>query len=119
MLRYSASCSPCMGPKPWCARTEPRRCGHLRRRLRHLRRHPDGRPDAGNEWVRSHQSHPQHGAAGRRVIPIIAMTANAFAEDVKAAMEAGMTAHVAKPIDVGDTAGSLRNVLNGSRKGRD
>ena len=33
-------------------------------------------------------------------IPIIAMTANAFAEDVQAALKAGMTAHVAKPIDV-------------------
>lgn len=33
-------------------------------------------------------------------IPIIAMTANAFAEDIKAAFEAGMTAHVAKPIDM-------------------
>lgn len=53
------------------------------------------------------------------VIPIIAMTANAFAEDVKAAMEAGMTAHVAKPIDVEILRGSLRNVLNGSGKGRD
>ena len=53
------------------------------------------------------------------VIPIIAMTANAFAEDVKAAMEAGMTAHVAKPIDVEILRGSLRNVLNGCGKGRD
>lgn len=33
-------------------------------------------------------------------IPIIAMTANAFAEDVKDAMDAGMTAHIAKPIDI-------------------
>ena len=33
-------------------------------------------------------------------IPIIAMTANAFAEDEKAALEAGMNMHVAKPIDV-------------------
>ncbi len=33
-------------------------------------------------------------------IPIIAMTANAFAEDVKEALEAGMNAHVAKPIDM-------------------
>ncbi|NCE65498.1 response regulator [Pseudoflavonifractor sp. 524-17] len=36
--------------------------------------------------------------AGR--IPIIAMTANAFAEDEKAALDAGMDAHVAKPLDV-------------------
>ena len=33
-------------------------------------------------------------------IPIIAMTANAFYEDKKAAMEAGMDGHLAKPIDV-------------------
>ena len=33
-----------------------------------------------------------------RTIPIIAMTANAFAEDVQAALESGMNAHLAKPI---------------------
>ena len=32
-------------------------------------------------------------------VPIIAMTANAFAEDVQNALHAGMTAHFAKPID--------------------
>ena len=34
------------------------------------------------------------------VIPIIAMTANAFAEDVQASMDAGMNSHLSKPIDV-------------------
>ncbi len=33
-------------------------------------------------------------------IPIIAMTANAFVEDVQEALDAGMNAHIAKPIDV-------------------
>ena len=33
-------------------------------------------------------------------IPIIAMTANAFAEDVQVALKAGMDDHVAKPIDM-------------------
>ena len=35
-----------------------------------------------------------------KMILIIAMTANAFAEDVKDAMDAGMDAHIAKPIDM-------------------
>ena len=33
-------------------------------------------------------------------IPIIAMTANAFAQDVEKAFQSGMNAHIAKPIDV-------------------
>lgn len=40
-------------------------------------------------------------------IPIIAMTANAFSEDVAKAAEAGMNGHLAKPIDMG----MLREVL--------
>ena len=35
-----------------------------------------------------------------QTIPIIAMTANAFAEDIQASKDAGMNAHLAKPIDV-------------------
>ncbi len=34
----------------------------------------------------------------RANIPIIALTANAFAEDVQASLEAGMDGHIAKPI---------------------
>ena len=34
-----------------------------------------------------------------KTIPIIAMTANAFAEDVRKALSSGMNAHIAKPIE--------------------
>ncbi len=40
------------------------------------------------------------GRADGGQIPIIAMTANAFTEDIQAALQAGMNAHVAKPIDM-------------------
>ena len=35
-----------------------------------------------------------------RKIPIIAMTANAFAEDEREALNAGMDVHLAKPVDI-------------------
>ena len=42
-----------------------------------------------------------------KTIPIVAMTANAFAEDVQKSMEAGMNAHLAKPVDMA----ALKDVL--------
>ena len=45
-------------------------------------------------------------------IPIIAMTANAFAEDVQDALNAGMNEHVAKPIDVEKLEEVILSVLN-------
>ena len=48
-------------------------------------------------------------------IPIIAMTANAFAEDVQAAKDAGMDGHIAKPIDVGKMMDTLTEVLSGKK----
>ena len=44
-------------------------------------------------------------------VPVIAMSANAFAEDVQASLEAGMNAHVAKPIDVEVLRQTLETVL--------
>ena len=44
-------------------------------------------------------------------IPIIAMTANAFDEDRREAIENGMNAHVAKPIDVDKLITAIHDVL--------
>ena len=44
-------------------------------------------------------------------LPIIAMTANAFDEDRKAALEAGMNGHIAKPIDVPKLLALLKEIL--------
>ena len=44
-------------------------------------------------------------------VPIIAMTANAFAEDVQAAKTAGMNEHIAKPLDMTVLANTLKEWL--------
>ena len=41
-------------------------------------------------------------------IPIIAMTANAFREDVEACLKRGMNDHLAKPIDVAKVKSIIR-----------
>ena len=48
-----------------------------------------------------------------KTIPIIAMTANAFSEDVQHCIEAGMDAHVAKPLDIAVLEKTLRRFASG------
>ena len=47
----------------------------------------------------------------RSRIPIVAMTANAFDEDKKKAIDTGMNGHVAKPIDIHVLIRTLKEVL--------
>ncbi len=54
-----------------------------------------------------------------KAIPIIAMTANAFEEDVQTALAAGMNAHTAKPIDLDKlkaTVAKLQGVMEENRR---
>ena len=47
-----------------------------------------------------------------RQIPIIAMTANAFAEDVQASLDAGMNGHIAKPIVMDEVKKAIARNMN-------
>ena len=49
-------------------------------------------------------------------IPIIAMSANAFVDDVREALQAGMDAHVAKPIVIEQMKHTIQDVLNRRKK---
>ena len=62
----------------------------------------------GYEATREIRALPDKGLAR---IPILAMTANAFKEDELAVLEAGMQAHIAKPIDVDRLLKTLASVL--------
>ena len=63
----------------------------------------------GHDAARAIRALPRDDAGS---IPIIAMTANAFTEDEKASLDAGMSAHVAKPLDLG----LLKKVIRQCRK---
>lgn len=45
-------------------------------------------------------------------IPILAMTADAFAEDIEAAKQAGMNGHLAKPLDLSIMVQEMQKVLH-------
>ena len=51
------------------------------------------------------------GTEDSATVPIFAMTANTFAEDIARAREAGMNGHIAKPIDIGELMQALKTAL--------
>lgn len=57
-------------------------------------------------------SHPE-----AKTIPIVAMTANAFAEDVMEALQAGMDGHVAKSVDMAVLKKTIGKVLKKKKEG--
>ena len=67
----------------------------------------------GYEAARAIRALPRPDAAA---VPIVAMTADAFTEDVQKCLDAGMNAHVAKPIDPPTLYQTLLSVLNAAQK---
>ena len=49
---------------------------------------------------------------GKSAIPIVAVTANAFEEDKKMAMDSGMNGHLAKPYDIPQITETLAKLLD-------
>lgn len=54
--------------------------------------------------------------ADARNIPVVATTANAFVEDVSAALAAGMNAHISKPLDIGRLCSILAQLCGDKKK---
>ena len=49
-------------------------------------------------------------------VPIVAMTANAFNEDMRKSVESGMNGHLAKPIEMKTFSLMLRQILSEKQK---
>ena len=49
-----------------------------------------------------------------REVPIIALTANAFDEDVQRSLQAGMSAHLSKPVEPERLFETLEQLVHGS-----
>ena len=87
-----------------------------------FRNHPEGTFDVILMDIMMHEMNGYEAAKAIRAmndrpdgknIPIIAMTANSFAEDVQASLDAGMNAHLSKPIVIDEVIKTiLRYVYN-------
>jgi CheY-like chemotaxis protein len=61
-------------------------------------------------WEKEHAPEHSEGAA-LPGIPIIAMTANVFREDVEKCLESGMNGHVGKPLDFDEVLRTIQQYL--------
>ena len=57
-------------------------------------------------------------APNAKTVPIIAMTANVFREDIEKCMKAGMNGHLGKPLDISEVLKQLEKYLEGGSPGQ-
>jgi CheY-like chemotaxis protein len=62
--------------------------------------------------IRAFEEERTRQSSGRPRVPIIAMTANVFREDVEKCLASGMNDHVGKPLDIEDMLTKLRKYVN-------
>ena len=86
-------------------------------RVGHLRRRPDGLPDARDGRVRGDRGHPADRGLGGRHIPIIAMTAAAMEGDREHCMAAGMDDFITKPVRL-EVVSTVLDALGGQAGAR-
>jgi len=67
---------------------------------------------AATRAIRS-SSHPE-----AQTIPIVAITANAFVDDVRYSIDSGMDAHIAKPVEIDKLKSTIQQVLDKRRNNR-
>jgi CheY-like chemotaxis protein len=69
----------------------------------------------GYEATRQIRSLEESWTKNKPGIPIIAMTANVFREDVEKCLKSGMNDHVGKPLDFDEVLSRLRKYLKKNR----
>lgn len=68
---------------------------------------------AGSWMDLRHTLYRESDPADSKTVPIVAMTANVFEEDVKKSFDAGMNAHLSKPVDIKQMYAVLDELITG------
>ena len=76
--------------------------------LSKLMEHEINNPEKLKEYLQKIQTSSNH-LLGRE-ISIIAMTANAFADDIQQSIDVGMNAHISKPMDLKMLARTMKSL---------
>jgi CheY-like chemotaxis protein len=63
--------------------------------------------------IRAWEKERSRAGEPRKPVPIVAMTANVFREDIEKCLAAGMDAHLGKPLDLEEVLARLRQYLLG------
>jgi signal transduction histidine kinase/CheY-like chemotaxis protein len=78
---------------------------------RRIRAVEAGLRSAGNKNLGFPKEIPRHLSERSKGVPIVAMTANVFREDIERCLDAGMNSHIGKPVNFDEVIGKLNSYL--------